>query len=148
MRMLEGGSVDITSFRLCRVQLIKPDQNADVFVIQVNNTASCKSLTYITNIVLSADPHFKFNGAYFGDRISRCTCPNGRLLCSHMATTLCVLQLIQLLDDSSASQFLRAFPQPIRLTSQFFIAISYVYNKGVMWKKMIIVEKLIRRQRY
>ena len=36
MRMLEGGSIDITFFRICRVQLIKSDQNADVFVIQFN----------------------------------------------------------------------------------------------------------------
>ena len=135
-RMFEGGSTDLSTLKLSKVRLSHGNGNKEVFMIQVDNCASVKSTTYVTTIMFSTDPQYKYEGAYFGDRVSRCTCPNGRLLCSHMAMTLSVLQLIQEFgSESSADFFLKSYPEPVKLIANRFIPSRYVYGKGCFWEK-------------
>lgn len=135
---VNGGHYDLINFQIAKAKIKEyntevDDENnyviKDVTILRCKVVPSQRSIDYNVSLIF-----YKESGEYIPAPCSRCDCPHGTLLCSHMIGLLGVIAIIQIkLATFSAAEIQRIMAPPIRRNNNCLISIKYVSSD--LWKK-------------
>jgi 5'-3' exonuclease len=132
MLRVKDGHYNLKKLYTCDAVLSNQNNNEEpqpVTVFKFVVTPSLKSEEYDMYLVFQ-----KGTGHYIFAPVSRCSCPAGRYLCSHMLGGLQLLAILQNVTDSSSMQyFIDYMPEPVISTSTEIILASmltHVYGNN------------------
>ena len=120
---IKSGHLDPRTLKSTRAKLRGTSIECFLFVVKV--TPSMKAETY--QVVIAANAA---TGEYKPAPCSRCDCPNGRLLCSHMLASLSMIYLVQQHPSWCLGDLIAAMPPPVKSMQNKPIPFDFVFGEN------------------
>jgi len=114
-----GGQYDLSTLTTCSTAKFIEGEGVTIFKIVVS--PSLKQNPYFVHLV------FKKDGTFASEGISRCGCPIGRIICSHMLGLLLIFRLIQQQKEMDLDNFMKKMPPYVRNVN-CIVNSSYFFN--------------------
>lgn len=121
LKAVLSGHYDIESMMMAggNVELDVGGRRQSVKLVTVTVTPSMKAKVYHIYLVFNT-----CDSSYMPSPVSRCSCPAGRLFCSHMLGLFLVLYCIQARPQMNESEFLNLFPPNVKVIQAFPISLK------------------------
>ena len=118
----ESGHLDMDTLQMTDNEMVLNGKKEKVRIFTIKVTPSMKNVVYSVYIIFTA------SGIYVSKQ-SKCDCPNGWLLCSHLLAVLLVFYLIQKQDDWTYDDVKTFCPPPIKSLQSVPLSAQYVFGE-------------------